>query len=187
MLTGQYFQIGLIMYFLIVTPFTVSWIFAVENLLIFFGFDDETVRYTLLDGIVSQLFISSLTHTLLLTRCVNCALSKKVETGYQFTKVYVFYMIVRGLDEYMNAFLDISDHEQYSTITTSCRELSVALVLLVLPLLARDPPTLQEGGFCMLVVAILYLIWNVVFVACQGWWKKYYSGMVYSFALNVRI
>jgi MatE len=43
MLTGQYFQIGLILYFLIVTPFTVAWVFAVENLLLFFGFDDETV------------------------------------------------------------------------------------------------------------------------------------------------
>lgn len=95
-------------------------------------------------------------------------------------------MIVRGLDEYMNAFLDISDHEKYSTMTTSCRELSVALVMMLLPLLASEPPTLQEGGFCMLAVAVVYLIWNVIFVAYQGWWKKYYSGMVHSFALNVR-
>jgi hypothetical protein len=43
MLTGQYFQIGFILYFLIVTPFTVAWVFAVEDLLAFFGFDDETV------------------------------------------------------------------------------------------------------------------------------------------------
>jgi Na+-driven multidrug efflux pump len=54
MLTGQYFQIGLILYFLIVTPFTLSWIFAVKNLLTFFGFDEETVRTCLL-GNHSQL------------------------------------------------------------------------------------------------------------------------------------
>jgi hypothetical protein len=86
----------------------------------------------------------------------------------------------------MNAFLDISDHEMYSTITTSCRELSVALALMLLPLLASVPPTLQEGGYCMLAVTIVYLIWNVIFVAWQGWWRKYYSGMVYSFAPSVR-
>ena len=42
-LTGQYFTIGLILYILIVTPFTVAWVFAAEGLLDFFGFDQETV------------------------------------------------------------------------------------------------------------------------------------------------
>ena len=108
-----------------------------------------------------------------------------MEIGYDFTMVFVWYNVVAGLDEYLNGFLDISDHEKYSTITTSCRELSVALSLLALPLISGQDRTLQEGGFCMLAVASVYLIWNVAFIAAKGWWKKYYDGM-FSFAFKVR-
>jgi energy-converting hydrogenase Eha subunit G len=43
-LTGQYIQIGLILYLAIVTPATMAFVIVMDDILAFFGFDEETVR-----------------------------------------------------------------------------------------------------------------------------------------------
>jgi Na+-driven multidrug efflux pump len=43
-LTGQYIQIGLVLYVAIVTPATMAFVLVMGDILAFLGFDEETVR-----------------------------------------------------------------------------------------------------------------------------------------------
>jgi glycerol uptake facilitator-like aquaporin len=83
----------------------------------------------------------------------------------------------------LNALLDITGHEIYSTVVTSLREIIVTVVVLLAAIVAE--PSLQDAASLMLGILILCIFWNVGYIAGRGWWRKYYSGMVYTFALRV--
>jgi hypothetical protein len=107
----------------------------------------------------------------------------KIRIGVEFTPVYGCYLVLYGFDLSLNALLDITGHEIYSTVVTSLREIIVTLVVLLAALVAE--PSLQDAASLMLGILILFIFWNVGYIAGRGWWRKYYSGMLHTFALRV--
>jgi hypothetical protein len=89
-----------------------------------------------------------------------------------------------GVDGSLQTLLDISGHEIYSAIFTSIREVSVTLTILIAALV-QDNVELKHVGYMFLVNMIVFFIFNVTYIAYMGFWRKYYSGLIFSFALAV--
>lgn len=88
-----------------------------------------------------------------------------------------------GVDGSLQTLLDISGHEIYSAIFTSIREVSVTLTILIAALVADVE--LKHVGFMFLVNMVVFFLLNVAYIAYMGFWRKYYSGLIFSFALAV--
>ena len=70
-------------------------------------------------------------------------------------------------------------------MVTCLREIAITVSILVGAIVAQ--PTLQEAAFLMLGMALIFALWNVGYIAGQAWWRKYYSGLIYSFAFRVSV
>jgi hypothetical protein len=91
-------------------------------------------------------------------------------------------LVVVGVDGSLQTLLDISGHEIYSAVFTSLREISITLTILVAALLDENVE-LKHVGFMFLINVSVFLILNIAYIACMGFWRKYYCGMIYSCAL----
>jgi hypothetical protein len=106
-----------------------------------------------------------------------------VSTLFDATRRFFIYTVVVGVDGSLQTLLDISGHEIYSAIFTSLREVSLTLTIIIAALVADVE--LKDVGFMILANVIVFFILNVTYIAYMGFWSKYYSGMIFSFALAV--
>jgi hypothetical protein len=45
---------------------------------------------------------------------------------------------------------------------------------------------MRELGLIFVISESTFFLINVTIIARMGWWRKYYSGMIHTFALKVR-
>jgi MatE len=109
-----------------------------------------------------------------------------VQIGVDFTKIYVWSQMFRGIGDGILLLLDITDHEIFGTIFAIVNEVSVTLMMLILSIVTNETATLVDVSYFMISIRFLNVVLVILIVWCKGWWRKYYPGMIFSCALLVR-
>lgn len=107
-----------------------------------------------------------------------------VRIGADFTQIFLWAELAEGINDCIHGLLDVSDHEIYSTVATTIGEMAMTAGIVIVA--QRSDATLRAVGWSHLVVSVLFLVANIVYVACAGWFRKYYIGIFGSNAFAVR-
>lgn len=74
-------------------------------------------------------------------------------------------------------------YEIYASVFCSVHEVVVTLAILLWGELTHA--TMHDLGLIFVISESFFFLLNVVIIASMGWWRKYYSGMIYTFAFKV--
>uniref|UniRef100_A0A7S3LEK9 Protein DETOXIFICATION n=1 Tax=Amphora coffeiformis TaxID=265554 RepID=A0A7S3LEK9_9STRA len=104
-----------------------------------------------------------------------------IRIGEEFARIYVWYWTVFGLGEALNALLDVTDHEVFSTIMTVLFEVTNTLGILAIALLTD--PTLNKVAWIYYTSSSIWLFCLIAAIAYTGWFRIYYAGFFSSVAI----
>ena len=76
-------------------------------------------------------------------------------------------------------------HEIYAAVFCCVHEVVITLVILFWGI--YTDATMHELGLIFVISESTFFLLNVVIIARMGWWRKYYSGMIRTFALKVSL
>jgi Na+-driven multidrug efflux pump len=101
--------------------------------------------------------------------------------AYPFFAISIF----DGLDGCLHEFLDIMDHEKYSTVVQILHFAFQTLALIVLATAGYND--LVAIGIVQAFVALIMTIANFSYVIYKGWLDDYWEGLVLTFSLRVSV
>ena len=111
-----------------------------------------------------------------------------IEMGTQYAYLLLFDSLINGVSEAVHALLDVSGHENYSTIIGATEETIAFFIVLIFGLLGAPSlvvSPLFTVGLIQFLMGILFLGLNCLIIWRNGWFEPYRSGMFGSFALSV--
>jgi hypothetical protein len=80
-------------------------------------------------------------------------------------------------------FTNQGGHEIYAAVFCSVHEVVITLVILFWGI--YTDATMHELGLIFVISESSFFLLNVAVIAKMGWWRKYYPGMIRTFALKV--
>jgi len=105
------------------------------------------------------------------------------EIGQSFAFPYLFSKMLGGVQDCIHGLLDTIDLEMVSTLLNTIGEVALTVSVFIAAWFWQPP--LQTVGFLYLAIEGIWLVANVLIISWKGWFRRYYCGMIHSFALKV--
>lgn len=105
----------------------------------------------------------------------------------QFTRYYIWSIMVDASSEAILYLLDVTDHEMFTTAVRLGRSITNVGVLALLiffgeMFLSIEQVTLPQVGILFLASSVVFMIGSILIAYCRGWLEPFREGLVSRFA-----
>ena len=101
----------------------------------------------------------------------------------QFAYPFLLHVFLSGLDHAIHEFLNVTNHEKYSTVVRILHHgMQTCSVVVVVVLGVKD---LYIVGFVLAAIGLFMSIASFIYVVHMGWMDKYWEGFAETLSLRV--
>jgi Na+-driven multidrug efflux pump len=94
-------------------------------------------------------------------------------------------LFFEGIDDSLHEFLDVMDHEKYSTVMQIIKYVTEAVAVIVMA--TTGQADLALIGVVLAFIAFIMMVVNFAYVLYKGWLDDYWEGLALTFSLTVSI
>jgi Na+-driven multidrug efflux pump len=105
--------------------------------------------------------------------------------GQSYAYPYLATLIFEGIDDCLHEFLDVMDHEKYSTVVQIIKYVAEAMSVVVMA--TTGQVDLALIGVVQAFIAFIMTVVNFAFVLYKGWLDDHWEGLALTFSLTVSI